>query len=191
MRSVWKRLERKSKLPQIRLLTSRRRLWPTNRQNTHTHTHTHTRTHTLTHTLMLSSLTCKHSHMHYTQCHHSVMSQVVDEAKSIMEQNDIPAAKKKMRVRHYEALLIDFGVSKSLYSEERGGKTVRFKQKEFVEFFWSRDDVVDRYHTYEEGDSETSFEDASESDIDDSFDSDDWTLDNLNSVVAARKRRRK
>ena len=42
-----------------------------------------------------------------------------------------------------------------------------------------------------EDDSETSFEDASESDIDDSFDSDDWTLDNLNSVVAVRKRRRK
>ena len=125
-----------------------------------------------------------HDVMHDTYHH----LQVVDEAKSILSQNTTATAKKKMRVSHYVALLKDFGVPKAEYSEERSGKTVQFKQKQLVEFFWSRDDVVERYCTYEDGDSGSSFEEVSESDYNDSFDSDDWSPNSLTAIAAARKR---
>ena len=79
-----------------------------------------------------------------------------------------------MRVHHYVSLLGDFGVPEAEFSEERGGKTVRIKAKDLTVFFWSRIDVVGRYHTYKYGDSESSFEEVDESDFDDDMDSDSW-----------------
>ena len=83
--------------------------------------------------------------------------------------NDIAKAKKKMRVGHYEALLLDFGVNKSEFSEECGGKVVRLKAKDLCAYFWSRADVVEQCHVYQDGDSSDSYDevDTSSSEDDD------------------------
>ena len=96
---------------------------------------------------------------------------MLDAAKLILSQNPIDAVKKKLRVNHYVSLLTDFGIPEAEFSEERGGKTLRLKSKDLTAFFWSRMDVVNRYHTYEDGDSSSSFEEVSD---DDDSDSCDW-----------------
>ena len=72
----------------------------------------------------------------------------------MLETNSVDKAKKKLKVSHYEGLLLDFGVDKEEFSEERGGKRVRIKAKALANYFWSRDDIVNKYHVYKEGDSE-------------------------------------
>ena len=71
--------------------------------------------------------------------------------------------------------MTDFDIPEVEFSEERGGKTLRLKSKDLSAFFWCRMDVVNRYHTYEDGDSSSSFEEVDISDNDDS-DSYDWIL---------------
>ena len=65
-----------------------------------------------------------------------------------------------MKVSHYEALLLDFGVDKQLFSETRNGKVLRLKAKDLADYFWSRADVVERYHNYQDGDSESSYDEV-------------------------------
>ena len=114
---------------------------------------------------------------------------MIDAAKFILARNTVEACKKKLRVAHYESLLRDFGVPSKEFSEERGGKTLRLKAKDLAAFFWSRADVVDRYHVYEDGDSSSSFEDADDS-VDDDTDSYEWIPDSVTSVGQRGKRRR-
>ena len=129
---------------------------------------------------------------------HSPWCQVLDEAKDIMSNHPVDVARKKLRVGHYVAMLEDFGVPSSEYSEERGGKTVRLKAKALVVFFWSRRDLVTRYHTFEEPaeDSEDSSGSTdsfyTEEDDDDynSFDSDEWVPDSLVDRARCSKRKR-
>ena len=68
-----------------------------------------------------------------------------------------------MKVSHYEALLLDFGVDKQLFSSEtRNGKVLRLKAKDLADYFWSRADVVERYHNYlyQDVDSERSYDEV-------------------------------
>ena len=81
--------------------------------------------------------------------------------------------------------MTDFGIPETEFSEEMGGKTLRLKSKDLSAFFWSRMDVVNRYHTYEDGDSSSSFEEVDISDNDDN-DSYDWIGGNDRYVTSAK-----
>ena len=84
--------------------------------------------------------------------------QIVDEAKDILRTNTEVKSRKKLKVKHYDALLLDFGVDKKEFSEERGGKILRLNAKDLANYFWSREDVVTKYHVYEDGNSEDSYD---------------------------------
>ena len=126
-----------------------------------------------------------------------------------MANHPVDGTRTKLRVRHYVAVLEDFDVPFSEYSEERGDKIVRLKAKTLSVFFWSRRDVVDAYHTYEdpvedpvvedpvvEDNTEDSFSSTDsffteeEDDDDSGFDSDEWDPDALLNRMNPQKRSR-
>ena len=115
-----------------------------------------------------------------------------------MSHHPVDVVRKKLRVSHYVAMLEDFGVPSSDYSEERGGKTVRLKAKPLAAFFWSLRDVVTRYHTFEEpaedsedsSDSTDSFYTDEDDDDYNSFDSNEWDPDSLVDHTRCSKRKR-
>ena len=76
------------------------------------------------------------------------------------------------------------------FHEVRGDKTVRIKANQLSAFFWSRDNVCERYHTHESGDSEISFEEVFKSDFDEEMDSDEWMPDSISLGGHNRKRKR-
>ena len=82
-----------------------------------------------------------------------------------------------MKVAHYEAILLDFGVDKQDFSETRNGKVLRLRAKDLASYFWGRDDVVERYHLYVDGDSEDSYEEVkTSSDEEDEMDTDEKVI---------------
>ena len=51
-------------------------------------------------------------------------------------------------------------MSKKDFSETHNGKALHLKVKDLTDNFWSHTDVVERYHVYEDGDSEDSYRDV-------------------------------